>query len=150
MKPSLDASSNCEVEVLLTSKPLDVAAIQRFIEDVDCGAQLIFLGCTRRTTGAQVTTFLAYEAYQPMAENELRKLAELASHRWPLRKIVVHHRLGQVDVGQASVIVAAASPHRPAVMEAIPWIMDRLKQDVPIWKKENFADGSQSWVHPNP
>lgn len=145
-----DAMANCDVEVLLTSLVLDIAAIQQRIEDVDCGAQLIFLGCTRRTTGDQVTTFLVYDAYQPMAENELRNLAQIASQRWPLRKIVIHHRMGRVDVGQASVIVAAASPHRPAVMEAVPWIMDRLKQEVPIWKKENFADGSQSWVHPKP
>lgn len=81
-----DAMANCDVEVLLTSLVLDIAAIQQRIEDVDCGAQLIFLGCTRRTTGDQVTTFLVYDAYQPMAENELRNLAQIASQRWPLRK----------------------------------------------------------------
>lgn len=142
--------TTCQIEVLLTNQPLNATLVQSKLEDDDCGAQLIFLGVTRRITGNQITTHLAYEAYQPMAENELRKIAETASETWPLRKIILHHRLGKVDVGQASVIVAATSSHRPAVMEAVPWMMDRLKQDVPIWKKESLADGSEGWIHPEP
>ena len=70
------------------------------------------------------------------------------AERWPLRAIAIQHRLGLVEVGQASVAVAVASSHRGPVMEAIPWLMDRLKQRVPIWKQETYADGSTEWIHP--
>lgn len=138
----------CKVHILLTEDPLSVADITRLVQDGDCGAQLVFLGCTRRSTGEKTTVCLQYEAYREMAENELRKLAVEASERWPIRHLVIHHRLGRVEVGLPSVVVAASSPHRDAVMESIPWIMHRLKQEVPIWKRETWDDGTTEWVHP--
>lgn len=141
--------SACQIEILLTSEPLQVAEIEAKLVDPDCGARMVFQGCTRRRTGEKVTTLLAYEAYPSMAEKELRKLAEQAADRWPLLHLVIAHRLGQVDVTQPSVIIGASSAHRVAVMESIPWIMDRLKTDVPIWKREHYEDGKTEWVHPS-
>ncbi len=132
----------------LTDEPLDPTAILALVADDDCGAQIIFLGCTRRTTGEKITQQLTYQAYRSMAISELRGLAEKAANRWNLRRLAIYHRLGEVAVGQASVAIAAASPHRPDVMAAIPWLMDRLKETVPIWKQETFADGSSAWIHP--
>ncbi|XZE55354.1 molybdenum cofactor biosynthesis protein MoaE [Planctomycetaceae bacterium SH139] len=141
-------STNCQTSIELTDDPLDAAAILALVADDDCGAQMIFLGCTRRTTGERITQRLTYEAYRSMAISELRGLAEQAANRWKLRHLAIYHRLGEVAVGQASVAIAASSPHRPDVMAAIPWLMDRLKEAVPIWKQETFADGSSAWIHP--
>jgi molybdopterin synthase catalytic subunit len=137
----------CDLSISLTAQPLDTSSILLRLADPECGAQLLFLGCTRRSTEGRVTERLSYEAYLELAEAELRRIGEEAAGRWPLRKLVIVHRLGVVEVGQASVAVAAASPHRKAVMEAVPWLMDRLKETVPIWKQENYADGSTEWVH---
>jgi molybdopterin synthase catalytic subunit len=143
-------SPPCTVQIHVGLDPLDIQSIQRDLIDRDCGAQSIFVGTTRETTDGRVTKHLSYEAYQPMAESQLHQLAVDAAERWPLRRVIIHHRLGTVEVGQASVIVGVASPHRRAAIEAIPWMMDRLKQDVPIWKRETFGDGASQWIHPAP
>ncbi len=83
-----------------------------------------------------------------MAIRELEKLAAQAIHKFSLTKLVIVHRLGEVPVGQASVVVGCSSPHRPATFAALPWIMDVLKRDVPIWKRELYTDGTTEWVHP--
>ena len=141
-------SVGCRIDIVLCDGAIDADGMLRWIGDEESGARMIFLGCTRRTTGEKVTERLAYEAYREMAETELQSLASEAAQRWPLQAVAIHHRLGRVDVGQASVAVAAASSHRRPVMEAIPWLMDRLKEQVPIWKQETFADGSTEWIHP--
>lgn len=138
----------CRIDISLVESVIDCQAMLESIGDEESGARLVFVGCTRRTTGDRVTTRLAYEAYQAMAESELRGLASEAAARWPLRAIAIQHRLGVVDVGQASVAVAVASSHRGPVMESIPWLMDRLKERIPIWKQETYADGSTEWIHP--
>lgn len=138
----------CAVTIELTTEPLDPTVLLQRIADPDCGAQLLFLGCTRKTTGDRTTDRLTYQAYDAMARAELQQLADQATAQWPLRHLTLQHRLGVVAVGEASVAVAASSPHRRAVMEAVPWLMDRLKQTVPIWKQETYSDGSTEWVHP--
>lgn len=140
---------NHEIKVSLTEAPIDLLAIHEQIREVDCGAQMVFVGSTRRLTGHRVTECLSYQAYHSMAENELRKLATQAAQRWSLAKVVIVHRLGKVEVGEASIAIGASSPHRPAVMSAIPWLMDSIKSEIPIWKQETFVDQSKLWIHPS-
>lgn len=124
------------------------------LSDHDTGAHAWFAGVTRRTTAAddgaiQITKSLFYEAHHTMAMSELSKIADEAIERYSLKKVVVVHRIGEVPLGEASVLVGCSSAHRKDSFAALPWIMDRLKQDVPIWKRETFHDDSTEWVHPD-
>ena len=89
---------------------------------------------------------LAYEAYAPMAEKELGLLREKAIERYGLTRCAIHHRIGVVPLTEAAVIVATSSAHRAESFQAAAWIMDEIKQSVPIWKRERYKDGSESWV----
>lgn len=114
---------------------------------------VVFLGITRAVTqhaahGEQHTELLAYEAYKQMAEAKLAELEAAARTRWQLADCLVVHRLGEVPVSEASVAVVVSSPHRRASFEAAEWLIDILKQDVPIWKQEHYAGGKTGWVHP--
>ncbi|TWU23103.1 Molybdopterin synthase catalytic subunit [Novipirellula galeiformis] len=135
--------------VQLTDDAIDCVPLMAWIADPDVGAHAWFLGVTRRTTGDRVTQLLSYEAHRPMATQELRRLASEAIKRFELTKLVIVHRLGEVPVGEASVALGCSSPHRKQSFAALPWIMDQLKTDVPIWKRETFTDGSTQWMHPN-
>ena len=112
------------------------------------GGTCLFLGTTRRWTGDDETPTLHYEAYREMAEAELARLAEAAHEKWDLVRVVVLHRLGAVPSGEASVLCAASSAHRAPAFEAARWLIDTLKEDVPIWKQEARPDGSTAWVQP--
>jgi molybdopterin synthase catalytic subunit len=109
---------------------------------------VLFLGTTRRVTHGRLTESLDYECYPEMARTKLAQLEAEAQQRWQLEKVVIVHRLGHLEVGEASVAVAVSSPHRKAAFEAGQWLIDTLKEVVPIWKKENWADGTSEWVHP--
>jgi molybdopterin synthase catalytic subunit len=132
----------------LVDARIDVESLRAKIADPDVGAIGWFEGVTRRTTDTRVTERLSYEAHRPMAIAELEKLASRAVDKFSLRRCVIVHRLGEVPVSEASVVVGCSSPHRPATFEALPWIMDVLKKDVPIWKRELYVDGTTEWVHP--
>ncbi|MEM8911413.1 MAG: molybdenum cofactor biosynthesis protein MoaE [Planctomycetota bacterium] len=125
------------------------------LNDDDIGAHIWFRGVTRATTvlngdrtRIQKTETLYYEAHRPMAEAGLQQLADSAVQRFDVRHVVIVHRLGAVPVGQCSVLVGCGSAHRSACIEAVAWIMDTLKQEIPIWKQERFQSGSTCWVHP--
>jgi molybdopterin synthase catalytic subunit len=136
----------------LTDQPLSSPAAMEFLSDPAAGAIDIFLGTTRSESnpdGRQLVA-LDYEAYNEMARNQFLALAESARNRWPIRKLVILHRLGRVAVGEPSVLIAVSTPHRSDAFEACRWLIDALKKDVAIWKKELWADGSTSWVHPHP
>ena len=141
-------STRTHVHVDLVDCPIDVPAVMKAIADPEAGAHSLFLGTTRRTTGTRQTRFLMYDAYRPMAQIELSRLAQEAAFRWPLRHLVIVHRLGHVDLGEASIAIGVSSAHRSDPFEAIPWLMDQIKSCVPIWKQENWSDGSSEWVHP--
>jgi len=129
----------------------DVIDYQRLTEEVrrgDCGAVVVFLGTVRDLTGERVTVALDYEAYPAMAEKKMAEIEAETRRQWPVGAIVLEHRLGHLEVGDISVAVAVSSPHRAAAFEACRYAIDRLKELVPIWKKENWADGSTEWVHP--
>ena len=91
---------------------------------------------------------LDYEAYPEMAQKELSKLESAACQQWSLLEVSIIHRLGHLDPGDISVAVAVSSVHRKDAFESAQWLMDRIKETVPIWKKENWADGTSEWVHP--
>jgi molybdopterin synthase catalytic subunit len=134
--------------IRLTRDPIDYHALTEAVRSPHCGAVALFLGTVRDLTGEQVTTHLDYEAYPPMAEKELAKIEAEARRRWPVGEIALVHRLGRLDVGEISVAVAVSCPHRVEAFEACRWLIDTLKQVVPIWKRERWADGKEEWVHP--
>jgi molybdopterin synthase catalytic subunit len=132
----------------LTSDPIDCAAIVDKVQSHQAGAVVLFLGTTREFTGDKRTTSLDYEAYPAMATAKMAELESQARARWPLCHCMIIHRLGHLKLGEASVAVAVSSPHRGEAFEAARWLIDTLKQVVPIWKKENWSDGTSEWVHP--
>lgn len=132
----------------ITKQQIDVAELLRQVQSPAAGAVVLFLGTAREQTGGRATTSLDYECYEAMAERKLRELVEEAHRRWPLVACAVVHRVGRVELGQASVAVAVSSPHRQEAFQAGQWLIDTLKALVPIWKRENWADGTSEWVHP--
>ena len=132
--------------ILVTEAPLDAAALRQAALDPGAGAVLLFEGCARDQHQGRPVAQLAYEAFVPMAEAELARIREQAMARFGLLRCLVHHRLGPVPVLEAAVLVAVASPHRAEAFAAAAWIMDRIKAQVPIWKREQYRDGEQSWV----
>lgn len=134
--------------VELTEQPLNEAALLRAVASPEAGAVLLFLGTTRAQTDGRATASLDYEAYRPMAEQELARLEAEARRRWKLIGCAIVHRLGHLEVGEASVAVAVSAAHRKEAFAAGQWLIDTLKEVVPIWKRENWADGTSQWVHP--
>lgn len=130
------------ITTLLTPHPLDLASFHAAVADPGAGAVATFVGTTRDTWDGKATLRLEYEAYAPMAEAALAKLAGAACARWPLKAFAVGHRTGVVGVGDASVAIAASSPHRADALAAVAWAIDELKATVPIWKKEVFVGGA--------
>ena len=132
----------------LTQQPLDTAPMLARAQTAQAGAVLLFLGVTRQHTDGRETTELHYDAYNAMALKELAALEAEATQRWQLIECTIVHRLGCVRLGEASVAIVTASPHRRAAFAAGEWLIDTLKERVPIWKKEYWADGTTDWVHP--
>lgn len=133
----------------LVNGEIDTAAVLATVADVAAGAHVLFVGTTRGVTGDVVTRGLEYEAHEPLARSVLCALAEEAVRTHTLSGCAVVHRLGAVPVGSASVAVATSAPHRREAFAAAEWLMERIKRDVPIWKREEAADGSRTWVHPD-
>ena len=134
--------------IRLTPEVIDHAALTEQVRRPDCGAVVTFLGTVRDLTGDRVTVALDYEAYPAMAEKKLAEIEGETRARWPVGELVMVHRLGHLDVGEVSVAVAVSCPHRGQAFEACRYAIDRLKELVPIWKKENWSDGTSEWVHP--
>jgi molybdopterin synthase catalytic subunit len=134
--------------IALTDQPIDTAALLEQVASPAAGAVVLFLGTTREMTAGRRTTSLDYECYPQMAEKKLAELEAEARRRWPLTCCAIVHRLGRLEIAEASVAVAVSSPHRQEAFEAGKWLIDTLKEVVPIWKKENWADGTSQWVHP--
>ena len=135
--------------IQLVNQPIDAQAVLQHVRTNAAGAALLFLGTTRQHTNGRETISLDYECYPEMARKELARLEAEARERWQLTECAVVHRLGHLGLGEASVAVAVSSPHRESAFAAGRWLIDAIKISVPIWKKENWADGTSQWVHPN-
>ncbi len=128
--------------VLLTTAPLLAEEAVRTLKAGSDGAVVVFDGIVRNNTRGRETEYLLYEAYEGMAIEQMRGLVAEACTRFPVREALLHHRLGRLEIGETSVLIAVASAHRGAAFDACRWIIDTLKKTVPIWKKEFFVDGA--------
>lgn len=132
--------------IFLADEPLRTEAVANFLRDERAGAIDLFLGTTRRWTGSDETVELDYEAYESMAVEEMRRITVRASEQWPVIKAAVHHRTGVVPIAESSVLIGVSSPHRADAFQACRFLIDTLKESVPIWKRERYASGETAWV----
>lgn len=126
--------------------PLSLDEVSRAVSDPGAGAVCTFTGTVRDHSGAGRVTGLTYEAWHELAEQRLAELADEILERWPVIAVAIVHRVGALDVGEASVMVAVSAPHRAEAFEACRHGIERLKEDVPIWKKEGLVSGDAHWV----
>ena len=129
----------------LVDEPIDIDAARRAVEADDCGAVLLFLGNVRNHHAGRDVARLIYTAYRSMAETTLLRIVDELEASADRLRVAIVHRLGDVPVGEASVVIAVASPHRQASYEASRTALERLKAEVPIWKREVYADGEVTW-----
>ncbi|WP_276497161.1 molybdenum cofactor biosynthesis protein MoaE [Pontibacter litorisediminis] len=137
------------IDIQLSEAPLNIPACIDWVMSPQCGGIDVFIGTVRNATKGKTVLRLEFEAYQSMALKEMRKIAEQALAQWPVQKVLVHHRTGVLEVGEVPVVIAVAAAHRAAAFDACRYIIDTLKQTVPIWKKEIFEDG-EVWVAAHP
>jgi molybdopterin synthase catalytic subunit len=131
---------------LVTEQPLDQQALVDFVRRDESGAVALFFGVARNLSEGKRVLALEYDAYPSMAQKKLREVAIDARERWPLTSIGAFHRVGRLEIGEASLLVAVSSAHRAEAFAACQYAVDRIKQVVPVWKKEIFEDGSGAWV----
>ena len=134
--------------ILLTRDEIDFHQLTEDVRSDGSGAVVLFLGTVREMTAGRRTVALDYDAYPAMAQRKLGELESAARSQWPGIGIGIVHRLGHLELGDVSVAVAVSCPHRGQAFEAARFLIDELKRTVPIWKKENFSDGTTEWVHP--
>ncbi|TGE21357.1 molybdenum cofactor biosynthesis protein MoaE [Hymenobacter aquaticus] len=138
------------MHINLTDQPIDVAAVLASVQDDGAGAVNTFIGTVRNQSTGRRVVRLDYEAYDAMALKQMQRVAEQAQEKWPmLRQVAVTHRKGRLDIGDVAVVVAVSTPHRADSFAACQYIIDTIKQVVPIWKKEEYEDGSV-WVAAHP
>jgi molybdopterin synthase catalytic subunit len=128
--------------IAITQNPIDTHAILASMRHPEDGALAIFDGIVRNNTRGRQTRFLVYESYQEMALQQMHQLAVDARQRFPVHEVAIVHRLGKLQVGESSVLIAVCSAHRAAAFDACRWLIDTLKKIVPIWKQEHFHDGA--------
>ena len=129
----------------ITNKPLDIGAISRRVVPETCGAIVTLDGFVRQYTKGRETLYLEYEGYEPMALKEMEKLIARAHEQFEIANVGIVHRLGKLEIGETSVVISVAAPHRRAAFECCEWLIKELKRTVPIWKKEVYADG-ETWI----
>ena len=138
-----------EKNIKISEKSLDIVACIDWIKSPTCGGIDVFIGTVRNSTKGKRVLRLEFEAYEKMALLEMEKIAEQAIERWSVEKILIHHAVGTLEVGEIPVVIAVATAHRAAAFEACRFVIDTLKDTVPIWKKEIFEDG-EVWVSATP
>jgi len=134
---------------LVTADALDPARLSASVATPEAGAIVLFAGVVRNNNLGRQVDHLVYEAYAPLAERTMADIAGEARTRWDLNAVAIHHRTGRLEIGEASLLVAVASPHRAEAFAACGYCVDRVKQIVPVWKKEVWDDGS-SWIEGTP
>ncbi|HXG62866.1 MAG TPA: molybdenum cofactor biosynthesis protein MoaE [Planctomycetota bacterium] len=130
----------------VTTDPLSLDEAWAAVRRPDCGAVAVFLGTVRDHHEGRRVERLSYTAFSEMAEKEFARIAREARGRWPVGEIHVVHRVGRLEVGEASVIVAVSAPHRAEAFEACRFVIEELKKTAPIWKEEFYAGGGKAWV----
>lgn len=136
-------------KIKVTSEPLNTQACIDLVSDDESGGLVVFIGNVRNSTAERSVQYLDFEAYEPMAVKEMEKIAQEAIDKWGLYDLVIHHRVGRVNIGEAAVVIACSSAHRKESFAACEYAIDTLKETVPIWKKEVFEDG-EVWVSAHP
>ena len=137
------------IEIKVLETPLSEKDCIDVVTDDAAGGTTVFIGTVRNQTQGKKVVRLEFEAYVPMAEKEMQKIAEEVEKKWNALHVAIHHRVGVLDVGEIPVIIAVSTPHRKAAFEACEYAIDTLKETVPIWKKEIFDDG-EVWVAAHP
>ena len=127
--------------IKLTSEPIIVNEVIDSVYDAGAGAVDVFIGSVRNKTSEKKVVRLEFEAYEKMALSEMEKIATAAKKKWPVCQLSIVHRVGKLNLGDLPVVIAVSTPHRPDAFEACRYVIDTLKQTVPIWKKEIFEDG---------
>lgn len=135
--------------IQISPSTLNIQSAIDWIISPESGGIDVFIGTVRNQTKGKNVTRLEFEAYEPMALSEMEKIAVQAFEQWPVQKILIHHRTGVLQIGEIPVIIAVSAAHRAAAFDACRYIIDTLKQTVPIWKKEFFEDG-EVWVGSTP
>jgi len=138
-----------DTQLIISSKALDIQSCIEWVMSPQSGGIDVFIGTVRDSTKGKRVMRLEFEAYEPMALKEMERMAAQAADKWPVQKLLIHHRIGVLDVGEVPVIIAVSCAHRDAAFEACRFVIDTLKQTVPIWKKEIFEDG-EVWVAAHP
>jgi len=129
----------------LSAEPLSLDAVVREVQSDEAGAIATFTGTTRIHSRGRTVDFLDYEAYEGMAEQEMERIANELRERYELTAVAIHHRVGRVDIGETSVVIAVSAPHRGAALAACKDAIDTLKETVPLWKKEVY-EGGEEWI----
>ncbi len=137
------------IDIKISETTLDPADCHNAVADDAAGGTVVFVGTVRNQTKGKKVIRLDFESYIPMAEKEMRKIAEAVVEKWDALHVSIHHRVGALDIGEIPVVIAVSTPHRKAAFEACEYAIDTLKETVPIWKKEIFEDGDV-WVAAHP
>lgn len=135
--------------IAITEKPINTPEVIAAVQADGAGAINVFIGTVRNQTQAKPVVQLDFEAYDSMAVKKMQEIADQAKAKWPIQKVALVHRKGTLAIGDAAVVIAVSTPHRKASFEACEFIIDTLKEVVPIWKKEIFEDGAV-WVAAHP
>lgn len=129
----------------LTNDPIEITSVARRAVPPECGATVTLDGYVRQFTKGRETLYLIYEAYEPMALREMEKLIKAAREQFEIQNVGLVHRLGRLEIGETSVVISVAAPHRKPAFAACEWLIRELKRTVPIWKKEVYKGGEQ-WI----
>ena len=135
--------------IAITDQPIDVDAAIAAAQSERAGAVNVFIGTVRNHAARQTVVRLEYEAYDKMALKKMEEVADEARRRWPVEKVAVVHRKGVLQIGEVAVVIAVSTPHRRESFEACQYIIDTIKQVVPIWKKEVYENG-ETWIAAHP
>jgi len=138
-----------QTEIKISSEALNIQKCIEWVMSPGSGGIDVFIGTVRNATKGKAVLQLEFEAYEKMALAKMEKIATQALEKWPVQKLLIHHRIGVLNVGEVPVVIAVSAAHRDAAFEACRYVIDTLKQTVPIWKKEVFEDG-EVWVAAHP
>ena len=143
--PPVSGGAGAAALIELTSEPLDARRLEAAVADPGAGAICTFTGVVRDNSRGESVTHLEYEAYEGMAQRQMLAIVDEIAERWPEARVAMAHRTGSLEIGEASVVVSVSCPHRAEAIAACHWGIDRLKESVPIWKKE-FASSGAVWI----